>query len=450
MPDKSFEPNPTHLLNALVYDDEIKWVTQTTAILVVHGIGNQLPLETIDQLGRGLIKAYKKKFGDDIILSHHLATKDDGQEGFWMDNVLRISKKDNAFFIDIYEYYWAHYTEDKASWGELNTWLHGVVNGAKSFYKRNATIGQHYKDSSPFFDSKTGKFNATNYRFFISAASKLILTINLIYRGLLWVVSRIPFFGRLAESMMKSYSEGIIKKFTNVVGDVVVYNVVDPKSKFYDTRRKILDGAVKALQFLIERLKVESPSVPPNDQTQYYPSVIVAGHSLGSQVAYDAINRLNLLINQQKIKNYDADGNCLLQSRNGKKIKDQLTGFITFGSPLDKIIFFLRENVPDNEYVRQQFLAHFHGFKQRDLNFTNNSNTNKDFVQINHSLTRHLEKITWRNYFDNTDYVSGGLDYYEHLTNIDCQFKAGKFGFTHSYYWESDNFYKDVIMHFLK
>lgn len=449
MQPENSEPNSFQSLHTIVYEDNIKWVNQNTAILVVHGIGNQLPLETIDQFGRGLIKAFRKEFGDDIILSHRLVPKDDGKDGNWLDNVLRICKKGSEYHIDVYEYYWANYTEDKATWHELNTWLQGVIKGAKIFYDRNATIGYQYKDKSPFFDSKTGEFKERSYHRFISAASKIILIIDIFYRGLLWVVSRIPFFGRLAESMMQSYSDGLIKKLTNVLGDIVVYNVNDPKSKFYDTKKRIQAGGFKALRFLIERT-IESDNTKANDQILYYPSVIVAGHSLGSQVAYDAINQLNLMINQDKIiKHYDRDGNCTLSNRPDKKISHQLNGFITFGSPLDKIVFFLRENVPDNEYIRQQFLSHFHGFKLRDLNFTNNSGSNKEYAPINYSLKRHLEKITWRNYFDNKDYVSGGLDYYDRLTNIDCQFKAGKFGFTHSDYWDCDKFYKDIIVNFL-
>ena len=51
------------------------WVKENTAILVFHGIGNQLPLETLDQFGRGLIAQYKKLLGDDLIICHELAKK---------------------------------------------------------------------------------------------------------------------------------------------------------------------------------------------------------------------------------------------------------------------------------------------------------------------------------------------------------------------------------------
>jgi hypothetical protein len=174
--------------------------------------------------------------------------------------------------------------------------------------------------------------------------------------------------------------------------------------------------------------------------------VIVAGHSLGSQVAYDAINKLNLLINKEEVKGYNSDG---IFENMKQSISDQMKGFITFGSPLDKIVFFLRENVPQQQYIRKQFLNHFHGFKQREMNFDRDQETNSSYVKANSGLKRHLEDVLWRNYYDGHDYVSGGLDYYSGLTNIDCEFKSGKFGFTHSYYWDCEYFYRDIIVNFL-
>ncbi len=433
-----FEANAEEPLRKKSLNDDIRWVENDTAILVIHGIGNQLPLETLDQFGRGIIKTYKKNFQDEISISHQLIDKSDNRGGVWFDNILRISKKGSEHTIDIYEYYWANYSEDKATWRDINSWIQGVVSGAKSFYKRNAQLGYQYKDKSPFFDSKTGAFNAGTYNFFISVASKIILALDAIIRGFIWLISRIPFLGGLAESLLQSYADNAIQGLTNVIGDVVVYNVSDPKSKFYTVKKKIQEGAVHSLRFLIERNKVDQP---------FYPSVLVAGHSLGSQVAYDAINRINLLVNQNQIKGYDKDG---INDKTKAHISKHLKGFITFGCPLDKIIFFLRENVPDDQYIRQQFLDHFNGFKQRDINFNNNPSSNQNYIKANSGLKRHLEDIQWRNYYDGHDYVSGGLDYYRGLTNIDCQFKSGRFGFTHSNYWDCEEFYQDIIIHFLK
>jgi len=429
---EEIKPNPIEFLN-LIPRQPLQWVKEDTAILVVHGIGNQLPLETLDQFGQGLIAVFRKEFPDLIKISHQVVDKKDSRKGFWFDNVLRIQKEGSESVIDIYEYYWANYTEGKASWGDINSWLQGVVGGAKEFYNRNQSMGQQYKDKSIFFDDKTGAFNKFTYDIFISTMSKILLTLDAIWSGVLWLLTWIPFFGNLAKKWVESYTDNLVSKLTNVLGDVVVYNVNDPKSKFYGPKKRIQEGAVKSLLFILERQKNDNP---------FYSSVLVAGHSLGSQVAYDAINKINLLINQGLVVGYDQQG---INQKTQQHISTHLRGFITFGCPLDKIVFFLRDNVPDNQYIRQQFLDHFNGFKQRDINFINK---NGNYVKANSGLKRHFEEIQWRNYFDNHDYVSGGLDYYHNLTNVDCGFKAGKFSFTHSEYWTHEKFYNDVVFRF--
>ncbi|HYG01898.1 MAG TPA: hypothetical protein VD927_05595, partial [Chryseosolibacter sp.] len=171
-------------------------------------------------------------------------------------------------------------------------------------------------------------------------------------------------------------------------------------------------------------------------------------HSLGSQVAYDAMNRINLVVNQGEIATYNADATCSVSSHAGITLAQQLKGFFTFGSPLDKIVFFLRENVPDSAYVRQQMVANFHGFKQRDFDLVSETKeASKYYVEVENTLKRHLDEIQWRNYFDNRDYVSGGLDYFHKVVNVDCKFGSGLF--THSHYWESPAFYDDFYFHFM-
>ncbi|MBL7930520.1 MAG: hypothetical protein JNL60_01375 [Bacteroidia bacterium] len=291
-----------------------------------------------------------------------------------------------------------------------------------------------YRDSS--FFTRNGKFKVWRYDLFMHLVSKTFILLNLITTALLKFFSFIPVVGELASKLLKSFFDSGVHKFTNIIGDIVVYNVTDPKCKFYEVRRQILDGAVHALQFLIEKKDSEGSS--------YYPSVIMAGHSLGSQVAYDAINKLDLLVNKDKISNYGPDG----KDKDGKNISSQLNGFITFGSPLDKIAFFLRELVPDELYLRQQLLDNYHGFKQR--NWSLNAGNENGFTSLPQPINRVFEDVKWKNYFDNRDYVSGSLDYYLNLENVNCEFKSGLLSFTHSYYWENDKFYRDIILSFLK
>lgn len=414
--------------------ESVKWVEKNTAILVVHGIGNQLPLETVDQFGRGLIKQYKKAFPGKIRISHEILVKDDVKGNPWFDNAVRIHLEGSDYHVDVYEYYWANYTQDKATWSDLTQWLQGVVRGAKTFYAKNKELGVKYRDSS-FFTSN-GTFRTWRYNFFIHLVSKTFILIDLITTGLIKLFSLVPIIGELASRLLKSFLHSGMHQVTNVIGDIVVYNVADPKCKFYEVRRQVMDGAVNALRYLIEK--------KDNHAQTAYPSVLVAGHSLGSQVAYDAINKLDLLVNTNKISNYNANG----IDPAGHNIAQQLCGFVTFGSPLDKIAFFLRDQVPDKLYLRQQLLDNYHGFKQR--NWSMNTGSDQEFTSLPQPIHRLFEDLKWRNYFDRRDYISGSLDYYLNLENVDCEFNSSLLGFTHSYYWEHDAFYNDIIKNFLK
>ncbi len=418
-----------------------KWVSENTAMLIVHGIGNQLPMETLDQFGRGLIKGYAKNTEggiDSYEIEHRVEKKNAGEKGGeWFDNIIRIRKKGENTYIDLYEYYWAHYTEDQTDWEDIKSWISGVLKGAKKFYDENKAIAEKYegKDST-FFKYHDGQIS-WRYTLFINGLLTLVLMWNYIKK----LLKKIPF----VQFIPTGFADSISNDIANVVGDVVAYNVTDAKSKYYQVRRSILDGAVKAIKYIIEK---------ESDSGMAYPSVIIAGHSLGSQVTYDAINRINFLVNNDGVANYNPDGNYKYpELRNNKKsaIKDQLKGYITFGSPLDKIAFFLRENIPKNQFLRQQLIADFLAFKQRDWVLSEATEKMPDYFSIKNCTTnRLLDSIKWRNYHDKHDAVSGPLDYYKEVVNVDCDFKGkGFFAFTHSNYWEHDDFYDDIIREFL-
>jgi len=417
----------------------LSWVSTNCAIVVMHGIGNQMPLETLDQFGRGLIAEYAKQFPGEMSIHHCVITKDSNDAEPWFDNVVRLKKKNSEHYIDLYEYYWANYTEDKASWTDISQWLNGVVKGAKNFYEDQKLLGKTFKDESIFFDSD-GNFKPFKYRFFIGVVSKFFIVTNLLITFFLKLVSYIPIIGEIAASLLQSFVKKSLNKFVNVLGDISVYNVVDPKSKMYSVRRQILDGAVKSIKFLVEKT---------NNDKRTYPSVLVAGHSLGTQISFDAINKLNLLLNQGLIDGYDNEGRCVKEQKDFgiSKISDQLKGYITFGSPLDKIVFFLREKTPPEQIVRQQLLEAYHCFKQLKWN-ANKIET--DYLKLEMCLKRYLDDIPWRNYYDDKDYVSGRLDYYGELVNINCHFSADSaFSFTHSDYWNECLMYRDIIINFL-
>ncbi|HZI24248.1 MAG TPA: hypothetical protein VFD46_04190, partial [Chryseolinea sp.] len=182
----------------------VSWVSTNSAIIVMHGIGNQMPLETLDQFGRGLIAEYAKKFPGEMSIQHCVITKDPDNAEPWFDNVVRLKKKNSEYYIDLYEYYWANYTEDKATWTDISLWLNGVVNGAKNFYEDQKLLGKRFKDESIFFD-RQGNFRPFKYRFFIGVVSKIFIVINLLITFALKMVSYVPIIGEIAASLLQSF-----------------------------------------------------------------------------------------------------------------------------------------------------------------------------------------------------------------------------------------------------
>src|SRR3989337_2581516 len=104
-----------------------------TAVMVIHGIGEQNPYETLDQFGRGL----HKMFGRENYLVHHRLTKQDNNKGDkWIDSYIRIVKKDAGEnnYLDVHEYYWANLTEEQISTDEINEWFKTTIKGANKIY----------------------------------------------------------------------------------------------------------------------------------------------------------------------------------------------------------------------------------------------------------------------------------------------------------------------------
>src|SRR5688500_6279933 len=87
--EEPMEPNRKLNLTKLMEHRKggVSWVNENTAILVIHGIGNQFPLETLDLFGRGLIKQYKEAFGDSFRISHRVVPKASAGSELWFDNV---------------------------------------------------------------------------------------------------------------------------------------------------------------------------------------------------------------------------------------------------------------------------------------------------------------------------------------------------------------------------
>jgi len=173
-------------------------------------------------------------------------------------------------------------------------------------------------------------------------------------------VKYIPLIGNSIASLLEIFKPDFLEELSNVVGDIVVYNDPNPRSDNQAIRKDILNGCVNAIRFLVEPRQNDNS----NEFKYDYDKVVVAGHSLGSEISFDAINRLTHQINLNQLKGYDKFGYRLSDSK--ININAVLDTFITFGSPLDKTAFFFREQSEESEYVKRQILENFHCFKQKN------------------------------------------------------------------------------------
>ena len=116
------------------------------------------------------------------------------------------------------------------------------------------------------------------------------------------------------------------------VGDVVIYVTSNKLDRFSKARAEIKDVAYKSLSAVFLAMTADGKLFE-------YEKVAIVGHSLGSVIAYDTLNRL---INEDRMsggKMRIAERTCLLE---------------TFASPLNKVAFFFTIQGNDSFQIREQ------------------------------------------------------------------------------------------------
>jgi len=165
-------------------------------------------------------------------------------------------------------------------------------------------------------------------------------------------------------------SAQVRKILVEYVGDVTAYVASNKVDRFDDLRAKIKALAKESLS------AVFSAKTPGVDQFEY-DRICVVGHSLGSVIAYDTLNRLI------------ADD---MLAGNPAHVVDRTRVLLTFGSPLDKTAFFFSVIGKNTRHMREQLAAVVQPLiEYRDIR----------------------DKIEWVNVFSRNDIVSGSLDFYE-------------------------------------
>src|SRR5262249_56972791 len=150
-------------------------------------------------------------------------------------------------------------------------------------------------------------------------------------------------------------------------GDVTLYVNMDENSEFFATRQIILDAVTNKLRWLVQQHQVDD--------------VIVAGHSLGSVVAHNAINRLIL-------EAYRDGQPASVKPNEVAKVRV----LVRFGSPIDKVDYFFRIHVAPDEFVRSQVLAARYPFARR-LSSKTHTSWERDYADLQFDERRRFPRF---------------------------------------------------------
>lgn len=398
-----------------------------TAFLVIHGIGSQNPYETLDSFTQGLNKNLAAKTGMTPKWEHHQVARRNDHGGEWMQQFLRTAPDGGYVMgdetghrvtsIDVYEHYWAHRMTGQADLNDLMTFLSNASKNAKEFYdKQDLTEKLKKNGGAPsvlFSGGTKPTFNDGGYIELMARA----WPDSILWKALFLVIDKIP----QVRSILNFLKAKISKHLLPVLGDIAVYVQTDKKAADFPVRQSIIADATEAILALVH-----------DDQ---YDRVIVAGHSLGSVIAYDALGRINK--------------SAPLTQGHASKLR-----LVTFGSPLDKIYFFFRKQDeqlgfdPDKfvqPILRSQIIQNQHGLKRKpDPSLDDLAAA----MALENKTASCLEDIEWLNFYNCYDPVSGELDAYD-TKNIPVEMKGATLLNAHTSYWYNDDFYSDVLDYFV-
>lgn len=375
------------------------WPKQNTAFVVIHGMGEHRPFATIDLFVRGFWEVLRKHNpGLKVDWKHRLQRHKD-----WIENYISLAPKGKPS-LDFYEYYWDCYMVRDITRKDLLKWLDLASAGANKFYKEEGQREAREYQQDKILLFRGGNFEKGGY-----------------YRMILPALSKIPFISLLVPMLntlpkmmgfIKFIARLVPERIINQLGDLVIYTNADVRSRNYDIRQRVLSGAIEELKLLL------------NDN--YYRKIIVTGHSLGSVIAYDTLNRI--------VQDMSIKGGV------SPDLTPRIAGLVTLGSPLDKIAFFFDETTPDEDFVQCQILDHFHSYKSIPPG-------QSEPIKISDPFRHDLDKSVWLNFYHLNDPVSGPLDAYEPDHNITCLHNV-PLAKAHEHYWQCEVMYTNIARHF--
>jgi hypothetical protein len=469
---------------------------RATAVLLIHGIGEQRPYETLDLFVKGLAREMEVEAGS---LEHRLTMCG---EKVVTSIRLPVSRSQGPQWLDVYEFHWAGMVEGRIRLHQVLAWLVRTALTPLRRWSHLVTLAR--EAGSPDRLRLWGLIREVGRSVALVAAVLLIATpfVHLLFHGavvaeagrtvwtvlasvpkplpwavftLLLTVATAILLGyaklarwlkseetteRSALQVYARYSAGFVLALIGIaivvqqwfsldvrgvvtdlwsairpkpilfglaaaglafmigrvlvryVGDIALYTTADENSGFFRTRERILNGATTMLRSLCND--------PAND------AVFVAGHSLGSVIGYDAINRV--------VRDSRVVGTLPGPSAELSRLK----GLLTFGSPLDLVYYFFRTTVDPVQPVRAQVLSSLHSFRKRA------SGRQYGQFQFARYALPPMDDFAWINVYSSWDVISRRLAFYEVDQQVARSY-PGTPARAHLAYWGDRDFYRCVF-----
>ena len=367
-PDKR-PAEPAHIRTGPVWDQRCQ-EARPSAVLVFHGMGEQVKFETISAVASAIQDEARAQGGVTQDLAVHLSYVGDQfvarAEIAWRD------AQGGSHQVHVYEAYWAPLTEGRVSyWDTLTFLIQAAWNGLRYSWPLGSRTFQRWIFGGP----QVLPIGGSTFPGLLAVAAVLLAQVGVIVgvslrlaQMLFTLVSRQPMLQMSAKewsvlSIASIVAFVLYRLMVEYVGDVAAY--VSPyKSSKFDELRKRIQKVGWDVGKVIYGLD--------------YARIVMVGHSLGSVLAYDTLNAL---------MNLENSGTGSIQP-----VLARTPALITFGSPLDKTAFVFR--IQREDWIREQMAAAMQP------------------LIVDYAEYR-PPSFTWVNLWSPWDVISGALDYYD-------------------------------------
>jgi len=351
--------------------------TDALAMIVCHGMGQQVPFETLSEVANTICRAHGTSHDRSAAVTLRLV-RIGGDERLLPRAEIELSEPGRTRTVHLYEAYWAPLTEGVIGYVETARFLLGAgLSGIVAAWRRRF-------DRWMFGGVKWLPVKR-NTRLLL-AGVLVVLAPLLLLAGLIVATPTVviplvakPWTAKLALKVLAvALVLLVFWRFRGFVvqylGDVVIYvgsNRVNPWTK---VREEIKAAGARVASAVYGAVLPGAAGRP----CFAYRRVVVVGHSLGSVLAYDT---LNAMVNADRL-----DGRA-------RQVVERTEALITMGSPLDKTAFLFRQHVKEGA-IREVLAAAVQPMIESYA----------------------LRPEWWINVWCPTDLISGCLEYYDDPT----------------------------------